>query len=315
MDYLSIISKVIPIIVLISIGYILKLNRFISTNTIDEIKKLIINISLPALLFTSFLDLELELKYLLIILIIFASNILMLYTGKLIGRFIKEKDSYFPLLFGGFEMGMLGFPLFGIVYGTDNIKYIGILDIGQEFYVWFILLAILLNLKNGEKNYRKLFHSFITSPVILAIIFALVFNLFEIKNFIANNSLLASLLESVNLVGSITIPLILIVIGYEANFKISNFYLPLKIISIRLVLLLILAVILNKYILTGLLNLGRMYNIALMTMFILPPPFIIPLFIKKEEIKGKEYIYNTLSLGLIVSLLAFIVVTVFYSSF
>jgi len=156
--YLSIIPRVIPVFVLLAIGYFFKVKQFIDQDTTAELKKIIINFSLPAVLFTSFLTVSFRIEFLLIILLVFLVNLLMLFIGKKVSILNEINDPHFPLLFTGFEVGMLGIPLFGAIYGIGNIKYIGVIDIGQEFYVWFVLFAILLSLQpSGKKGVLTVF--------------------------------------------------------------------------------------------------------------------------------------------------------------
>ncbi len=310
MAYLSILFKVMPVLVLLLLGYMIKLKGFLSTEAVTEIKRLVVNISLPALLFLVFLDVDFRVGYFLVILVIFLANILMLFLGRGFAGLFAVENPYFPLLFTGFEVGMLGIPLFGAVYGLENVKYMGVVQIGQELYVWFILLGLIFSLRKEGSNYRQVLQSFISSPVIIAIILGIVVNLTGLNTLAGDSNLYKALMNSLDLIAGLTVPLILIIIGYEINFKTGNLRLPLKIIGLRLILFLVLALFINKYIFTNFLNLNKMYNIALMSMFILPPPFIIPLFIADDE--ENKYIFNTLSLATLVSLAVYIGLTVFY---
>ncbi len=312
MSYLSILPKVVPVLFLLTMGYIIKLKEFISARTIEEMKQLVVNISLPAVLFLAFLDVNFKREYLLVILVVILVNILMLILGNRLAGVFKVEDPYFPLLFTGFEVGMLGIPLFGAIYGMKNIKFMGVVDIGQELYVWFILLGIIFSLRSGEKNYKSLFRSFITSPIIIAIFLGIIINSSGLASLLSSNTVYVSLINSIDLIASLTIPLILLIIGYEINFNLNNLELPAKIIGLRLIILLPLALILNRYVFTDLLNLDKMYKIALTSMFILPPPFVIPLFIRDD--KNRTYIFNTLSLGTVVSITVYIILAVIYGA-
>lgn len=279
--YLDILPKAIPIFVLLALGYLLKQREFLKVETINELKKLIINFSLPAVLFISFLNIDIQINFLWIVLIIILINLLMLYLGKVFAVVLGKNDPYFPLVFTGFEVGMLGIPLFAAIYGLDNVKFMGVIDIGQEFYVWFILLAILLKLKNSNQNnnFKYLFKTFISSPIIISIFSALLLNGFGIRDLLKKNLIYISVINSFELLASLTIPLILIVIGYEMRFKLNDIALSLKIILLRISLYLILGVLINKYIFVDLLSLSKMYSRALLSVLILPPPFILPFFI------------------------------------
>ena len=312
--YVEILPKVVPIFVLLILGYLFKKKKFIKTNTVNEIKKLIVNFSLPAVLFTSFLDLNIQLNFIWIVLILVLINIVMLYFGKLFASILNKDDPYLPLIFTGFEVGMLGIPLFGTIYGLDNVKFMGVVDIGHELYVWFILLALLLKLKNDNQSsgFKSLFKSFISSPVIISIISALFINISGIITVMEGTLVYSSVMESLDLLASLTIPLILIVIGYEVDFKLEDISLSFKIVFLRLALFIIAGLLIGRYVFTDILSLPQMYSRALLSVLILPPPFILPLFIKKEDLKERLYINSTLSLHTLVSIIIFVLISFIY---
>lgn len=314
MIFMSVLSKILPIIFLLCIGVLLKRSAFISESTVFEIKKLIINISLPALLFFSFLNTDFHPEYLILIVVIFIVNICMLFIGIFFKSTIKGTNIYFPLLFTGFEMGMLGFSFYGSVFGVENISYIGVLDLGQELFVWFILSSILLSYQKGRSaSLSSSLKSFISSPVILSITCGVVLNIVGLKALIQENTAFSSITTTLTLLSQITIPLILLVIGYQLNFRFSKMRLPLITISIRLVFLMLIAIGIDFFIIKKLLHLSREFSIALYTMFILPPPFIIPLYMTDEETSLHEYVGNTLSVATIITIIGFVLI-VFVSS-
>jgi hypothetical protein len=49
-----------------------------------------------------------------------------------------------------------------------------------------------------------------------------------------------------------------------------------------------------------------------MTMFVLPPPFVIPLFMRELKGADRTFVVNTLSLATLVTLVAFTAVAVLY---
>ena len=51
---------------------------------------------------------------------------------------------------------------------------------------------------------------------------------------------------------------------------------------------------------------------AVLTMFVLPPPFVIPLFMREPEGADRTFVVNTLSLATLVTLVAFTMITVAY---
>ena len=56
----------------------------------------------------------------------------------------------------------------------------------------------------------------------------------------------------------------------------------------------------------------RLFRAAVMTMFVLPPPFVAPLFMQGAATEDRAFVVNTLSLATVVTLAAFTAVSVFY---
>ncbi|GAB4114670.1 MAG: auxin efflux carrier [Candidatus Caldatribacteriota bacterium] len=307
---MSILGKIIPIFIFLFLGNLFKTKNFFLENTVEELKRFIINFSLPALLFLAFLNMQIRSDYWLIVVTIFLVNLIMLLVGKVVSPLLGLKDPYAPLLFTGFEVGMLGIPLFGAIYGVENVQHFALLDLGQEIYVWFVLLAILYYINQKSTHYVWLIKKFFSSPIIIAIILGLILNIAGLKIIIYQNYFLKGLLEALEWLSSIVIPLILIVIGYEIKFSLQNLVLPLKIVTLRTIFMLILAVIISNFLFSLKLKLSLIYHIALYSMFVLPPPFIIPLFISKE--KSQPFILNTLSLGTIITLIIFTLFSFYY---
>jgi hypothetical protein len=103
----------------------------------------------------------------------------------------------------------------------------------------------------------------------------------------------------------------------------------------------VLAVAFNVIVIDGLLGLDRLFQAAVMTMAVLPPPFVIPLYLHARSRGGgaavdgphglehdgeaaaggsriseadHDYVLSTLSLGTVATLAAFLVVGVVYAS-
>ncbi|AGB42374.1 putative permease [Halobacteroides halobius DSM 5150] len=307
---IRVLPNIIPILCLIILGYILNKLKFTSADTINEFKNFVLNVSLPALLFQSFLEINLEIKYIFIILTVFLANLLMLGIGKFFKKVLKIENPYFALLFTGFAAGVMGIPLFSVAYGAKNVDFFGMVQLGQEFYVWFILFPILSNLKGFVNSLKDRVLSFLESPIIISILLGLVLNLLGYNEF--NNNFLIGILNTIDLVGQVTLPLILITIGYKIKFKFEGFYLPLKTLGLRLTIFVCLALVIDKFIFQKLLYLKDIFGIALLVMFILPPPFSMSLLVRKDDKKSQIYVDNTISLGIIISLLSFIVIVFVY---
>ncbi len=132
-----------------------------------HIKKLMINVTLPAILFLAFSRVILEARYLAIVSVVFTACGAALLAGRLIRPLVRIDSPYFPTLMIGFEAGMMGYAIFGAVYSAESIFKFGVVDLGQ---VTFVLMSILERYRAGSKRFSETLVSFVTMPVILSIL-------------------------------------------------------------------------------------------------------------------------------------------------
>ena len=301
----EIINRVLPIVLLISLGYLLRRKRFISDKGIDDLRKLIVNLALPAVLFLSFLQIELEVKFLFFIVLTFSLCVILYGLGKLLEPHFGADHEYFPFLMTGFEYGMLGISLYGSAYGLDKIGHIAIVDLGHELFIWFVFLALLIKKRDGIQNSRILVTSFLKSPVIIAILSGVLVNLLGVSELLYSLPVSGGVLVTLEYLGNLTVPLILIIVGFGINLDRDYIGEALSVTGLRLVLLLPLAVILSTFLVQRWMGLNEYFQAAIFTLLILPPPFIIPLFMHPEASKEKRYVNNVLTIYTIFTIVLF----------
>lgn len=302
--------SVLPVLVLFVVGYLLNRIRFFSLQSVAEMKKLVSNLALPALLFQAFSSIEIEARYLVLVVLVFLSCGLMVLVGRALARPVKVQSPYFSLMMGGFEMGMLGYALFLGLYGQEHLGKIALVDLGQVLFVFFVLMALLIRVRGDASDPKTLLRQFISSPVIIAIFAGLVAS--AVKPMVTVGPLLESLGEFVDMLGRLTVPLITITIGYGISFRSEGLARSLKTIVVRKVVSLVLVLILNTFIVDRLLGMAPMYRYAMMVMFLTPPPFVISIFMKQDDRENMDYVSNTLSLDTVVSVLMIIVMALLY---
>lgn len=302
-----IINRVLPIFLLIGLGYWIRHRRFLAENTIEDLRKIVVNLAMPSVLFISFLQIELQPAYLVVFVAIFALCVGLYGFGHLLKRWLRIEHPYFPFLMTGFEYGMLGVSLFGGAYGLEKIGYIAVVDLGHELFIWFVFLALLLMKRDGVQNPGQLARTFFASPVIIAVISGIVLNLLNAQQFLDETPVTGALMSTVRFLSSLTIPLILIIVGYGIKFDRRGIRETLLVAGVRLALLIPLALLLNAVLIRGLLNLERPFEAALFTLLVLPPPFIVPLYMKAGMPEERQYVNNTLMVHTVFSLAVFTV--------
>lgn len=312
MIYLEALSKVLPVILLFTLGAFLRKTRFLAESTIGDIKKLIVNITLPSVLLLAFAGVNLEGRHLVIVAVVFAACLLALLLGRLIGPPLGLRSPYFPALMTGFEAGMMGYAIFGAVYGAASIFNFAVVDLGQVTFVFFVLVPFVQRLSAGAIPFGQTLRNFLKTPVILAIFLGIVVNRLGLMAALQGWPISDAVLRTVELLGGLTTPLIALVIGYEVRLQRGRLLKPAEAIVLRLLLWVPAGLLLNSLVIRPLFGDAPVLQAAVMTMFVLPPPFVIPLFMREPEGPDRTFVVNTLSLATLVTLVAFTVITVIY---
>jgi predicted permease len=311
--FLESLSKVLPVILLFLLGLFFQNRRIIRPETVADMKTLVIKITLPAALFLAFARVSLEARHLIILGVMFGGCGLALLTGRIIRPLVRIESPYFPMLMTGFEAGMLGYAIYGTVYGVDNLYKFGIVDLGQVIFVFFVLAGALERQASAAaKSLKETLLTFVKTPVIIGILLGMAANWIGVMTPLNAWPISAGVLRTIELIAGLTTPLIALIIGYEMQLQKGQLWAPFKTIGVRLLFWLPLGWLISAGLIDRVLQLDRGFQAAVLTMIILPPPFVIPLFIPAADRLNRTYVVNALSLATLVTLFAFAVVTLVY---
>ena len=292
----------LPLLFLFIIGYGLKTISFFDERGLKAIKRLVGDVALPALLFGAFRSLEFNQRYLVLIGAIFLVCLFMLITAKRLGSLIGVKNEAFVLLMGGFEMGMLGYALFTSFYGQAHLGKMALIDLGQVIFVFTILMALLIRQKEQTFDFGSLLFKIITSPVMIAIILGLLANA---KILTLRQTPFTRQLEAViDILANLTMPLIALSIGYGIRISKASLSSALKTIVVRKVILLGFALLLNFFVVRLWLKMDRLFEAALLLMFLMPSPFIVSIYLDDTKKELTDYVDTTLSIDTVLSIFA-----------
>jgi malate permease and related proteins len=305
MEVSLVISKLLPVILIISLGWFLKRTKLISEDGNTFLKKLIVNVGLPAVMLISFMRMAITPSLILFIPGILLLNVLLLYIGKLASRYTGGKYSSF--LFTGFEYGMFAIAVFTAAYGPESASYIAIIDLGHELFIWFIFVTVLLSVSGKKQSAAETVQSFIKSPIIIGIFIGILVNVLNFETVMEANPVSKGIITTIEMLMSLTAPLILISIGAGLTLSRAGLNFALKVTAIRLPIVLLLSFLVGRLILRNILNLPFAFEAAVFTLFIAPPPFIIPLFMSNEDAEERGIINTTLTFYTLVSLVLFVI--------
>ena len=294
---------ILPVLLMLSIGAACRKKRLIDRAGIDTLKTVAVQIGLPAVLLHTFAAAEYSLSTLAVPVMMFLLCVLAWLLGKWLGRVFHMKNRFVPFLTTGFEAGMLGYALFALLYGKESLADFARIDLGQVLFV-FTLYKALLGMDGREKpDAKQLLRDMARSPIILSILAGVVLGAGGIYRALVPSGAAAVLDACTDFVSAPVSALILLSIGYDLVLKDIPWREALKAAGLRLLIMAALG--------GGLLALFHLlwpqaqWDRAVWLMFLLPPPYVLPVFSADE--KQRVYVSSVLSVSTVIALGGFIV--------
>lgn len=304
----SLVVRILPIFLLLALGWSLRASRLIDAATGDALKLLIVRVVLPAVLFLSFVDLDLRREYLALVALVFAVCAIGLAVGPLLLRAAGIKRRWARFMMTGYEYGMLGIGLFGGAFGLGAIATIAVVGLGHELFIWFVYFALLIAEREGRPSFATLLWRFATNPVMAAILAGVALDLAGVHTADLDRiPVLNALVATLRLLAPLAVPLILIVVGHGFHLESGAFGEVAKVVGLRLALQIPLAIVAAWGVVGHVLGLEPRFVLALFTLMILPPPFIVPLFMPSGPAADDErrFVHRVLTAHTVVSLVIF----------
>ena len=299
---ISVISTALPVFLALAMGMMCRSKGFLTRDGVDTLKKVIVNLTLPFVLFSSFATAEYSLSALILPVIVFLICTAMLALGFLWVKLSKSGSKVAPFLASGFEAGMLGFSLFGLLFPDESISRFAMLCLGQEIFV-FTLYKMLLT---GKTSPKAILNDFMTSPTLIAVVLGLIVGASGLYGAFRSWGV-NTIIESVtSFISAPTGTIILFAVGFDLVLKEINWKKTGNMVAMRLVIagvMLGLLVLLNRTVLGGMIFEG-----AAVVLFILPAPFIIPIFADAAD--ERVQISSALSALTLITMILFAVCSV-----
>lgn len=124
-------------LMIIEIGYIVKRTGLVTKKEGQTLNKLVLNITLPALILVTFSEMTKEpnLLWLSLICIVYGV-ILLFFTKTIFKREVRPNQGVFVISLLGFNIGLFAYPFVETIWGMEGLKYIAFFDMGNAFLVF-----------------------------------------------------------------------------------------------------------------------------------------------------------------------------------
>jgi malate permease and related proteins len=305
-------AKVVPVLLVLAAGQGLRRARLLSASTVADLKALVFKVTLPCLLVNAFSRVDLQPRTLVPVAVVFAAALAVYLVAGALQRRLPGLPPSLPALLTGFEAGMFGFAMFSSVHGAENVWRFFLADLGQALVVYF---AVVPGLEAGgaRRGPGRLLRGFLGTPAILAILGGLALRLTGLRAVLERWPLGGSVFEALALLGGATTALVTLVVGWELRLRPGSLRRPALTALARLGLWAGLGAAVVHFVIDRWLGLDRLFQAAFMTLFVLPPPFVYPIFLGEARREEQEYVADTIALGTLLTLGAFTLVTVAYA--
>ena len=306
---MEVLQIVMPVLVMIILGMLCRKWKILTGEGVANMKVLVTNVMLPVAIFHALATAEYNKETGILILIMLIMLIVSFSLGFVLKPFLKGKyQRYLPFMVSVYEGGLMAYPLYTSLCGSENLSHVAVLDIAGLLFGFSIYMGMLGQVEDGGKiDVKKLFSSAIRTPAFIASILGIIAGLSKII-IILLDSPFGGVYQSVeNILTTSVTAIILLVVGYSMELN-ANLLKPcITTILLRMILqgVMMAGVLFAVHSLVGD---SQIVNLAIITYMSSPATFSMQTFMKDEE--GSAYVSTTNSMYCLVSILVYIILAV-----
>ena len=306
---MNVLEIVLPVLVMIVVGMLCRKWKILTRDGINNMKVLVTNVMLPIAIFHALATAEYNKETGILILIMFVMLVVSFGLGFLLKPFLKGTyQKYLPFMVSVYEGGLMAYPLYTSLCGSENLSRIAVLDIAGLLFGFSVYMGMLGQTENGEKiNAKSLFYSALRTPAFIGTVLGIIAGLTRMITRLLDSPFGNCYLSVENILTTAITPIILIVVGYSMELAPELISPCLKTILLRVLLqaVMIAGVLMAvKYLVGG----SRLLNLAVITYMSSPATFSMQTFLRKKE--SSAYASTTNSLYCVVSILVYITLAV-----
>jgi len=185
METRIVISQIVMLAVIVLAGVIAGKTRIFTPDSKDMLSKLIFNITLPMMLFTNFLKLDVTPRLLtnslLVVSVSFFAIFFMLFAGWITTLIFRIKGGEAAVFRAHSMFGniiFLGFPLIMALYGLEGLLYATMFQLISSFIMWTVGVVVITH--GDGTSWKKSIYKAV-NPNTIATVLGLIFFIFSIK--------------------------------------------------------------------------------------------------------------------------------------
>ena len=218
MDKILNIAQVIaPILAAVVLGMVARRREIMTAQDVRGLQQFVMKFGLPCVIFNSCLTADIGAESLTSMVLVIPS---VLFGTLWAFRARKKALPYhnLPQLFTAQETGMLGIPLFMILFGTAEAYRMGVLDLAQAVTA-YPTIAILSAASSENPSPKAILKSVLTSPLLIMSALGLTLNISGIGAWLDSLGIRAVITESTGFLGQPISALMIFAVGYNFSLE------------------------------------------------------------------------------------------------
>ncbi len=290
----SLSTRLLPIIIALALGVLIRKTSLMDALGVAALKTIVTRVTLPFVIFQAFYKVEYSLGTLVTTLTVLVICLLLFALGFLLKKQFRNLTALLPFTLSGFEMGMLGFPLFLMLAGQANMDSLAVADLGQEVFVFTIYLFMLRKQTGEKQSLGDALREVAKNPVIIAVVLGLLVSVTGLGRLMAG-TLAGEVVDSVcGFISAPTAVLILLSIGYDLKLERRLLRRAGLVLLLRFSCVLLIGGGLTL-LLFQIIPYDPWLLLAIMTMLTLPAPFVLPVYSQSQKEAGFVSMFLSLS--------------------
>ena len=213
---LNIAQVVLPILMAVALGIIARRRKLMTAQDIQGLQQFVMQFGLPCVIFNYCLTADIGAESLTSMVLVLPSVLL----GTLWAFRARKKLPYhnLPQLFTAKETGMLGIPLFMILFGADQAYRMGVLDLAQSMTA-IPTIAILTAATGENVSPAYVIKRVFSSPLMILSILGLTLNISGVGAWMDSVGLRDVLTECTGFLGQPISALMIFAVGYNFSLE------------------------------------------------------------------------------------------------
>lgn len=232
---IQVLTILLPIAVMIGVGVWCRSSGFLNDAGIENIKKLVTKVILPVAIFHALSTAEYSSKTAVVVGLVFAVELATFAVGFLLRRLLPQAyGKYIPFMACLYEGGMIAYPLYANLCGSENLYRMAMLDIPGLLFGFSVYMGLLEEMETGTKpSAKNLLRDALRNPAFIASAAGVIFGLTGITEALIASPLGQAYLDTQALVTAPMTAMILLVVGYSLKSDLTDWKPCLQTVALR----------------------------------------------------------------------------------